>query len=132
MMPFPIFPLESPSSQAVKDSIQKGLPSIWSECYFQHSVWLLGTNQSRCQPTWSRISKSSWLLPERPKFSNPSETSEFTSVEISRPVIFHRVHPCFSSKFAEVSLVAALSAWLCAYFSLIRCSGSLLSPSSVL
>ena len=36
---------------------------------------LLGTKQSCCQPTWSKISRSSWLVPERSKSFNPSETS---------------------------------------------------------
>lgn len=73
-------------------------------------------NQSCCQPTWSRISRSSWLVPERSKSFNPSETSihqrltsRLSSVEISRPVIFPMTHPCFSPKLKNAPPFIILS-----------------------
>lgn len=101
---FPFIPLASQWRQAVKDVVHSGLPSIWSERYFQSSLWLLGTNQSWWQSTWSRASVSIWLLQERPVLSNPSETVEFNSVEVSRPVIFPITDLCFSYYLTRVSL----------------------------
>lgn len=100
----PFIPLESQWRQAVKDVVHSGLPSICSERYFQSSLWLLGTNHSWWQSTWSKASMSIWLLQVRPILSNPSETDEFNSVEISRPVIFPITDVCFSYDLGRVTL----------------------------